>query len=332
LAHVKLGIIGAAGFLGRATVEAALEQGLDVRAVVRPARAASSPWPGLPVEVRGVDLRLTESLAEALQGCSAVIHLVAARDGSLEEQLRETEVITTSLVAAARAAGVRRLIGVSSFSVYDHGQVRENARIDESCPLIDDDPAFGAYAQGKRRQEQLLRNFDGELCIVRPGIIYGAGALWHAAYGRPIGGRLALRMGPGPATVPVIYVRNCADALVCAAKAAGAAGAVVNLLDDEPPTRAAFFASVIAVSPRRHGLRFPMFALTVAAAVARLLSATTALLLRRPTRVPTVLSRPGRDLLFKSFTYDNRQAHERLGWTSRRSRGEAFREIDAAAP
>lgn len=326
---MRLGIIGAAGFLGRATVEAALQAGLDVRAVVRPSRASPSPWPGSTVEVRGVDLHLTDALAEALRGCDAVIHLVAARNGSLDEQLRETETVTTSLVAAARAAGVRRLVGVSSFSVYDHGQVSVHSRIDESCPLIDGDPAFGAYAQGKRRQEDLLRAFDRELCIVRPGIVYGAGALWHAAYGRPIGGRLALRLGPGSSVVPVIYVRNCAEALVCAAKAADAAGAVANLVDDELPARGAFFDKVIAVSPRRFGLVFPMFALNVAAGSARLLCATFALLLRRPLRMPTVLSRQGRDLLFKSFTYDNRAAHERLGWSSRRSLEQAFREIEA---
>lgn len=329
---MKVGITGAAGFLGRATVEAALEAGFEVCALVRPARLGAALWPGRPVTVLGLDLEATDALAEALRGCEAVIHLVAARSGSFEQQLRDTVAITQALVTASQAAGVRRLVGVSSFSVYDFGQRPEHARIDESCPLIGDDPAFGAYAQAKRWQEQGLRAFGGELCIVRPGIVYGPGALWHAAYGRPLGRRWALRMGPGQAQLPVIYVRNCAQALVCAARAPGAAGAVANLVDDALPSRAEFFARVTAVSPRRHGLVFPMFALALAAGCARALRALASRLLRHPLRMPTVLSAPGRALLFKSFSYDNRQAHERLGWSSQRTLAQAFGEIGRDAP
>ena len=329
---MKLAVIGAAGFLGRATVEAALRDGHEVRAVVRPARAAASPWPGSSVvEICGVELRDTSALADALHGCDAVIHLVAAKSGSFDDQLNDTVAVTTSLVAAAKAAGVRRLVGVSSFSVYDLGRVPERACVDESCPLIDDDPAFGAYAQAKLRQEHLLREFEGQWCIVRPGIIYGPGVVWHAAYGRPIGGRWALRMGPGSAQLPVIYVRNCADALLCAAFAPAAAGIVANLVDDALPTRAEFFAQACSVSPKRRGLVFPDFALASAAMVARLVQATVALVSRRRLRMPVILSRQGRDLLFKPFKYDNRRAQDRLGWAPRCSVAQAFAEMHAAA-
>jgi 2-alkyl-3-oxoalkanoate reductase len=327
---MRLAIIGAAGFLGRATVESAVQAGLQVRALVRPGRASTRVWRDGAVEARGVDLHDTPALTEALRGCDVVINLVVARQGTFGEQMRETQDTTTSLVRAAQTAGVRRLIGVSSFSVYDFGRVAEGACIDETCPLIDEQEAFGAYAQSKRLQETLLRAFEGELCIVRPGILYGVGALWHAAYGRPLGAGFALRMGPADALLPVIYVHNCADALVCAALAPGAAGVVANLVDDDLPARAAFFRQLIAVEPRRTGLVFPMFALRLAAGAARSLQAIAAFALHTRMRMPTVLSPQGRSLLFKPFSYDNRRAREAFGWRPRRTLSQAMADIRSA--
>ena len=85
-----------------------------VCALVRgPAQAAVLD--GLPVEVRQVDYGDPGSLASALTGAAAVVHLAGALQPRGGEQLHEANAGTTrSVVSAAKAAGVRRFVYLSA--------------------------------------------------------------------------------------------------------------------------------------------------------------------------------------------------------------------------
>src|SRR5687768_13362229 len=117
---MKLLITGASGFLGRYTVAEALRRGHSVRAMVRsgndPARFG---WEGSPdLELVRADLRSRKGLVEALAGVDAVVHLAAAKSGDVYEQYAGTVVATENLLWAMTEARVKRLVHISSFSVY----------------------------------------------------------------------------------------------------------------------------------------------------------------------------------------------------------------------
>ena len=70
---------------------------------------------GLPIKVLQVDYGEPGSLADALNGAAAVVHLAGALQPRSGEQLHEANAGTTrSVVSAARTAGVRRFVYLSA--------------------------------------------------------------------------------------------------------------------------------------------------------------------------------------------------------------------------
>ena len=250
---MRLYITGATGFVGSHVVAAARGRGHQVVAVVRPAGCTSELGAG--VEPVRVDLRSRRGLAESLVGVDAVIHLAAAKEGDFATQFAGTVVATENLLAAMDEAGVTDLVGVSTFSVYDYLGMRPGTLVDEAAP-IDRSPARrDEYARTKLVQERLYRDFgdrtdpDRRCVVVRPGMIYGPGNLWHDLLGAGLGPRY-LRIG-SRATLPMTYVENCAEALVLAAERLAepdsvVAGEVINIVDDDLPTQARYVEAVAA--------------------------------------------------------------------------------------
>jgi len=238
---VKVLITGAGGFLGRATVAAALAAGHHVLALHRPASPppASEATPGL-TWIAG-DLRQPGEWRALIADAEAVIHCAAAASGDLATQLAGTVLATENLLAALPAA-LRRFVHVSSFSVYDFddpgffGLLSETTAI-EKRPLRRD-----PYTQTKLLQEKLVRRYAADhgipVVVARPGAIYGPGKTWD--YGRGLAvGRIDLVFAP-LARMRLIHVDNCADALVAALTAPVEREAIVNLVDAEQPSHWAF--------------------------------------------------------------------------------------------
>ena len=99
-------ITGASGFLGRYVVQAALDQGYRVKAVVRPASNASQlSWSTHPqVELVRLDLRQAKGIAEALAGVDWVIHLAAVKGGDFYDRFAGTVIATENLLRAKSAS------------------------------------------------------------------------------------------------------------------------------------------------------------------------------------------------------------------------------------
>src|SRR6202163_2656905 len=107
-------LTGASGFVGAHVLDALLNRGYGVRALVRDARALS---PGATA-VAG-DLRSPASLLPAMRGCRYVIHTAAVYSFSPRDEAAIAEVNvrgTESLLEAARIAGVDRCVVTSSSS------------------------------------------------------------------------------------------------------------------------------------------------------------------------------------------------------------------------
>ncbi len=109
-------ITGASGFVGNNLVRRLVEGGASVRAMVRTSAKAEARLGDLRDQiaiVRG-DVTQPDTLAPALEGVTAVVHLVAVaiekRRGDYE---RTNTQGTINMVDAAQAAGVRRFINMS---------------------------------------------------------------------------------------------------------------------------------------------------------------------------------------------------------------------------
>jgi nucleoside-diphosphate-sugar epimerase len=186
-------VTGGSGFLALHTIAALLARGHRVRATVRtPVRAL------LVREVldrHGVDAgdRLTfveadlladDGWAEAVAGCEHVLHLAspfpAADPEDEDDVLLPARDGTLRVLAAARDAGVRRVVVTSSFAAVGYGQdVPDDHVFTEADWTPPDATGVRAYIKSKAVAERAAWDFvqrDGgglELCAICPAAILG---------------------------------------------------------------------------------------------------------------------------------------------------------------
>lgn len=171
-------LTGASGFVGRAVLKRLSLKSICVRPVVRTESALEHL--GLsPSDVGFVaNLSMSTRWAEFLAGAQVVVHCAArvhiARDDAadpLVEYRRVNVEGTLNLARQAVAAGVRRMVFISSIGV--------NGSQTFGRPFTADDPAGpeDAYAQSKWEAERGLRALSTktglEVVIIRPPLVYG---------------------------------------------------------------------------------------------------------------------------------------------------------------
>jgi len=106
-------VTGASGFVGGHVVRSLAGAGERVRALVRDARGAAM-LDDVDCELVRGDVTDGESLRAAVEGCTAVVHLVAILVGKPADFERVMTQGTASLLEAARGAGVARFVQMSA--------------------------------------------------------------------------------------------------------------------------------------------------------------------------------------------------------------------------
>jgi dihydroflavonol-4-reductase len=149
-------ITGATGHIGNVLTRQMLERGQSPRLLVRPGKTPLA-LQGLEVEIVPGDLLDSDSLRRAMQGVDVVYHL-AARISLASGPDPETERVnlegTRNVLAAACAAGVRRLVYASSIYAL---RVPHTGLVDESLPF-DPSHARGAYDRSKAAASLEVQN------------------------------------------------------------------------------------------------------------------------------------------------------------------------------
>lgn len=146
---MKLAITGATGFVGQATLDVAVSKAFNVRALARSPQAARDrvEW------VRGA-LSDKVALASLAEGVDAVIHIAALTNTPDPAQFEPANVGgTANVIEAAKAAGVRRFVFVSSLSARE--------------------PSLSAYGASKAKAEGLVEESGLDWTMVRPAGVYG---------------------------------------------------------------------------------------------------------------------------------------------------------------
>ena len=154
-------VTGASGFVGSHLVPALADAGHHVLALVRDDDDAATVYRRLTapqrerVEARTGDVTRLESLAGAVAGADAVLHLAAVPrdwDGGATLRLVNTEG-TRNVVRATREAGIRRLVHLGAMGVVD-------------------DPDLH-YASSKAKAIALVRDSGLDWTVLSPSVMYG---------------------------------------------------------------------------------------------------------------------------------------------------------------
>lgn len=168
-------ITGANGFVGRNVVRAAVDAGLDVVGIVRSevARSTVIQDGGRPI----VAPLQREALAQAMEGVSAVVHLAQIGAESGDQTYESVNVAgTREVVAAARAAGVGRIVFFSGLGVAHYGVISR---------------CTNTYFLSKLSAENALFRSGLGVVVFRPSYVIGPGdALMRSLLGQLRHGRI----------------------------------------------------------------------------------------------------------------------------------------------
>lgn len=241
---MKILVTGATGFLGSHVTELALKRGNAVRALARPSEDVAWLVKSC-VEVCRGDLTDRLSLEAAVDGVERVLHC-AARTGPWGPQTEYEQVNVYGvklLVETAMAAGVRRIVHVSSITVHGldvHGTVDETALL---CGGLD--PYSRTKVAGERVLQQMILDKGAPITIVRPGLIYGPRDMnSFARFARLIEQGKMVFIGSGTNHLPLIYVRDVAQGIVLASEVEQAVGRAYLLVNDEPITQRDYYTAI----------------------------------------------------------------------------------------
>ncbi|MGD1914038.1 MAG: NAD-dependent epimerase/dehydratase family protein [Rivularia sp. (in: cyanobacteria)] len=324
---MKLLITGASGFLGKYVVALSLQQGFQVRAAIRhTTNEKRLPWRNSSnLELIPIDLTQPIGLEDALKGVDAVVHLAAAKQGNYDTQYANTVLATENLLEAMVAVNIKRLVGVSTFSVFDYLHIPAGRIINEDSPIESQPLHRDVYAQTKLIQESLFRDFgqiNKEVTILRPGIVYGKNNLWNAHLGVNLKNRLWIRIGEN-AQLPLTYVENCAQAIVSACARQEAIGETLNIVDNDLPTQKVYAQKIInhlAPNPSTIGINWRLMRL-----LSRSAWLSNKVLFFGKIKLPGIFVPAKLEARFKPFCYSNNKAQQILNWQPLYSLDEALK-------
>lgn len=226
---MRIAVTGASGFIGTELLSGLKKRkGIKVTAITRGGSArADSPfctWKETDWSVK--------SLAEALEGADAVIHLAGVRGtGSDPAEYAVNTAMTRNLLEAMTMAGKKRIVFASTISVYDD---------ENGIPWKEDSVLKGRtmYGESKISCERLIREYAAKggftYGIVRIAQVLGEGekrrGMMNVFIDTAASGGALRVMGRSEAKRQYIYVKDLAEILAMLAEGSGGADAGKDII------------------------------------------------------------------------------------------------------
>jgi uncharacterized protein YbjT (DUF2867 family) len=154
----RVAIVGAHGKVAQQLMRVLYDRGDDFVGIVRNQDHAEDVYRlGGEGHVVDIERASAEELAQAFEGCDAVVFSAGAGAGSSIERKRTVDYAgSVKSVQAAVIAGIRRFVQVSAWGVDN--------------PLSEDtEPVWRAYVEAKRDADSVLRQSGLDWTILRPG-------------------------------------------------------------------------------------------------------------------------------------------------------------------
>ncbi len=145
-----LAVTGGTGFVGEHLLRMALREGYSIRALTRTPRRgeAGIAW------IEGA-LDRPASLQQLIEGADVVIHIAGLINGDRAAFEAVNAGGTAAMIDAARAAGVRRFVHISSLAARE--------------------PDLSAYGWSKAQAERIVEASGLDWTIIRPPAVFGPG-------------------------------------------------------------------------------------------------------------------------------------------------------------
>lgn len=295
-------VTGGSGFVGGRLIPALRARGVEVKALARSDAAVAAVEALGATAVRG-DLDDRAALATGCDGCDVVFHAAAYVDehGSLADHLRVSFHGTENVVAAARAAGVKRLVHVSTEAVLADGA--PIVRADETRPVPT--RPLGAYGIAKARAEAAVVAASGaglETVVVRPRFIWGKGdkALLRQ-FTEAVRQKRFVWIAGGHYLTSTAHVDNVVEGLLLAAER-GTPGAIYFVTDGAPVEFRAFVTRWLGTQGIDPGTR------SIPRWLARMVASATAWMKTPP------MSKSAFAVIAHEVTIDDGKARRELGY------------------
>ena len=235
-------VTGAGGFIGSHLVEALVQSGCRVRAMLhydsRPHRGNLEfvdPEVLGQVEIIAGDVTDAHFLFRAVQGCDVVFHLAALigipYSYRAPSAYVQTNVVgTLNVLEACRIQRVERLIHTSTSECYGTAQYTP---IDEKHPLQGQSPYSASKIGADKLVESYHLSFSLPVATLRPFNTYGprqsARAVVPTILCQLLSGRAWLALGDATTVRDLTYVGNTVDAFIRLAECDAAVGKLVHV-------------------------------------------------------------------------------------------------------
>lgn len=239
---VRVLVTGGTGFIGGRLVEClVLDYHADVRVLVRNFTRAPR-IARFPIEMFPGDVAEAGAVEKAVDGCEIVFHCAYGNVGSPAMQKEVTVQGTENVLEAALKREVKRVVHVSTVSVY--GKTGDGD-LDELAPRKH---SSDVYADSKLEAEKIsfeyFKNYGLPVSVIQPTIVYGPfGGPWTL---NPINqlksGRVILVEG-GSGLCNAVYVDDVIQAMILAATRDEAVGEAFLISAEEPVTWGEFYGA-----------------------------------------------------------------------------------------
>ncbi|XZE55162.1 SDR family NAD(P)-dependent oxidoreductase [Planctomycetaceae bacterium SH139] len=232
-------VTGAAGFIGSHLAERLVDEGAQVRAMVRYGSKNDWGWlNGSPqaeaMEIYAGDIRDSGNVARAMENCDVVLHLAAliaipysyvAPDSYVRTNIDGT----LNVLEAARRLETPRVVHTSTSEVYGTAL---HVPIDEAHPLQGQSPYSATKIAADKLAESYYRSFELPVVTIRPFNTFGPRQSMRAVLPTIITQALTaseIRLGSLTPTRDLNFVSNTVDGFLLGASVAGIEGETINL-------------------------------------------------------------------------------------------------------
>ena len=246
-------VTGATGAIGPSVV-AALSKTHDVRTFSRqPPPAGLFPETVTPLTGDVADanaMRNAARGADVIVHLAALLHIVDPPQELRAEYERVNVTGTKTVIDAALAEGVSRVVLMSTIAVYGYGT---RARLDEDSP-VHPETFYGQTKLSAERVAIAARRPGGSslATVLRSAAVYGPRVKGnYDRLVRALARRRFIPIGPGENLRTLIFDRDLASATALAATHPAAAGRVYNVSDGTPHSLREIIAAISQALGRR---------------------------------------------------------------------------------